>query len=127
MPSRAEKSLVVGLFAVWVPGCAAYDNSMLSNFPEDTIFENPTTRKERLVAVDDAKCRELGFSRGTDAYGNCRLQLEQIRAANRAASASQDAAAAERVRRPSTSDGGASLLCKDAISRNDQGGIMVHC
>jgi hypothetical protein len=33
-------------------------------------------------AEDDAKCRELGFTPQTEAYGNCRLQLEQIRATN---------------------------------------------
>ena len=37
------------------------------------------------VAEDDAKCREFGFEPGTEAYGFCRLQLEQIRAIEDAA------------------------------------------
>lgn len=37
-----------------------------------------------VKAVDDEKCRELGFESGTEAYGNCRLQIEQIRAIERA-------------------------------------------
>jgi len=31
-------------------------------------------------AEDDRQCVELGFEPGTDAYGNCRLQLLEIRA-----------------------------------------------
>lgn len=38
-----------------------------------------------VEAIDDEKCRELGFELETEAYGNCRLQLEQIRAIERAA------------------------------------------
>lgn len=38
-------------------------------------------------AADDKKCSELGFKPPSDAYGNCRLQLEQIRATERAAAA----------------------------------------
>lgn len=41
--------------------------------------------------------QKLGFKSKTEAYGNCRLQLEQIQATNWAASASQEAAAAARV------------------------------
>ncbi len=43
-------------------------------------------RRAAADAKADAKCRELGFKPGTEGYGNCRLQLEQIRATNRAAS-----------------------------------------
>ena len=42
------------------------------------LFQQQTQR-----AADDAKCRELGFKPQTEAYGNCRLQLEQIRATER--------------------------------------------
>jgi len=34
---------------------------------------------EEIAAQDDAKCRELGFVPGTDAYGQCRLMVEMIR------------------------------------------------
>lgn len=36
------------------------------------------------TAADDRKCREFGFNPGTEAYGACRLKLEQIRATERA-------------------------------------------
>jgi hypothetical protein len=45
-----------------------------------------STYKARQAAAD-AKCRELGFKPGTEAYGNCRLQLEQIRATRQSADA----------------------------------------
>jgi len=38
-----------------------------------------------VEAIDDEKCRKLGFKPRTEAYGNCRLQLEQIRATERGA------------------------------------------
>ena len=44
-------------------------------------------RDAARAAADNAKCRELGFKPGTEAYGNCRLQLEQIRATKQAAAA----------------------------------------
>ena len=52
-----------------------------------TIFEGSNARKARHGAEDDAKCRNLGFKPGTEAYGTCRLQAEQIRATNAAAAA----------------------------------------
>ena len=30
--------------------------------------------------MDDKKCKEFGFSKGTDGYAKCRLQLENDRA-----------------------------------------------
>jgi hypothetical protein len=42
-------------------------------------------------AADIAKCRELGFKAGSDAFANCRLQLETARrGAMQARSASED-------------------------------------
>jgi hypothetical protein len=41
-------------------------------------------------AADDAKCKDLGFTPGTEARGNCRLQLEQIRATNNADATARD-------------------------------------
>lgn len=41
------------------------------------------TRAERIAAqsaADHAHCLELGFEEGTEAYGNCRLKLREIRA-----------------------------------------------
>lgn len=76
---------------------------------------------EARKAADDAKCREFGFKPKTEAYGNCRLQLEQIRATERASRNRQAA--------PSTRGGGQgmSFMCKDAISRGDRGGTFTFC
>jgi len=41
----------------------------------------------KIDAQDDANCRELGFEPGTEAYGNCRLKLKEIRAQERASGA----------------------------------------
>ena len=30
--------------------------------------------------MDDRKCQEFGYRKETDAYGNCRLELERARA-----------------------------------------------
>ena len=64
-------------------GCAAPGREPLS---EGTMrhflseVAKPGSTQEARRTVDDAKCREYGFKPGTEAYGNCRLQLEQIRA-----------------------------------------------
>lgn len=36
-------------------------------------------RKLRLDAEDDASCRSYGAAKGTDAYVNCRVELESAR------------------------------------------------
>ena len=38
----------------------------------------------RIEAEDDRNCQELGFEPGTEAYGNCRLKLREIRTKERA-------------------------------------------
>ena len=97
----------------------------------DAIFGEPVAlRVERerfkqqvaLQSADDAKCREYGFKPGTEAYGNCRLQLEQIRATKRAAA---DVSSANDSRVASSQ--GLPFLCKDAISRGDSGGTFIFC
>lgn len=43
-------------------------------------------RKAEIAAqnqADHQNCLELGFEEGTEAYGNCRLKLREIRAAER--------------------------------------------
>lgn len=108
---------------------------------------------EQKRATDDAKCREFGFKPETEAYGNCRLKLEQIRVAERAnrkrqrlklkqirateratdatkrAADATEQANRKRRAEPSTLGGGQgmSLLCKDAISRGDRGGTFTFC
>ncbi|MEX0840387.1 MAG: hypothetical protein WD034_12720 [Parvibaculum sp.] len=34
----------------------------------------------RLDAIDHRNCADLGFEPGTEAYGNCRLKMKEIRA-----------------------------------------------
>ena len=41
---------------------------------------DPAARQAQLDSEDNQSCLELGFKPGTDAYGNCRLQLREIRA-----------------------------------------------
>lgn len=73
--------------------------------------------------IDDEKCREYGFEPGTEAYGNCRLKLEEIRAIR------TSGATTTRRSKNSMQGGnqGLSLLCKDALARSDQGAAFVHC
>jgi hypothetical protein len=54
-----------------------YDGSLIGVATE--IADPGATYRARRAA-DEAKCRDLGFKPGTDAFSNCRLQLEQIRA-----------------------------------------------
>ena len=42
---------------------------------------------EQIEAKDNAKCTELGFTQGTEAFGNCRLQLMAIRESEKTAGA----------------------------------------
>ncbi len=72
-----------------------------------------------VEARDDAKCREFGFQPRIEAYGNCRLQLEQIRAIERAGVQTRRSAA-----QPTQ---GLSFMCKDAISRGDSGAMSIFC
>jgi hypothetical protein len=53
------------------------DGTMRGFFRELT---NPGSLQRSKDAADDTKCRDLGFKPQTDAYGNCRLKLEEIRA-----------------------------------------------
>ncbi len=77
-------------------GCAAPDGTpvVLDGTIIGTVRElsAPGSTYKAIHAADDAKCRNLGFKLGTEAYGNCRLQIEQIRATQDAAQAQQIAA-----------------------------------
>ncbi|MES1990678.1 MAG: hypothetical protein V4441_06985 [Pseudomonadota bacterium] len=41
---------------------------------------DPAAEQARLDAIDNQNCIDLGFKPQTEAYGNCRLKLKQIRA-----------------------------------------------
>ena len=68
--------------------------------------EKYKARIEPRKADDDAKCRDFQFKPGTEAFGNCRLSLEQIRATERATDTTERANRASRNRQaaPSTLD-----------------------
>lgn len=41
---------------------------------------DPAAEQARLDALDHKDCVELGFEPNTEAYGNCRLKMKEIRA-----------------------------------------------
>lgn len=41
---------------------------------------DPAAEQARLDATDHQNCLDLGFKPDTEAYGNCRLKLKEIRA-----------------------------------------------
>ncbi|MDO8839746.1 MAG: hypothetical protein Q7V31_12535 [Parvibaculum sp.] len=41
---------------------------------------DPKAEQARLDAIDHTNCVDLGFEPGTEAYGNCRLKMKEIRA-----------------------------------------------
>jgi hypothetical protein len=58
-----------------------YDGSLIGTVSE---LADPGATYRARRAADEAKCRDLGFKPGTEAFSNCRLQLEQIRAIKQA-------------------------------------------
>jgi hypothetical protein len=48
--------------------------------------EDRAREQALLERTDDKHCRELGFEPETEAYGNCRLKLKEIRASQEAPS-----------------------------------------
>jgi hypothetical protein len=53
------------------------DGTMRGFFRE---LSSPGSLQRSKDLADHAKCRDLGFRPQTEAYGNCRLKLEEIRA-----------------------------------------------
>lgn len=41
---------------------------------------DPAAEQARLDAIDHNNCVELGFETNSEAYGNCRLKMKEIRA-----------------------------------------------
>ena len=127
------RTIATVCLALALAGCAANweTDGTLTGFVEEVANPGSTYKARQAAekarqAAGDRKCRELGFKPDTDAYGNCRLQLEQIRATRQAAAA-QRAAAATWEQPTQGGDQGLSLLCKDAISRGDSGGTFIFC
>ncbi len=53
---------------------------------------SPQVVAARQAAEDNAECVSLGFKPGTEAFGNCRLQLRSIRAMEALTDAAREAA-----------------------------------
>ena len=64
------------------------DGSLIGTIKE--LADPGSTYKQRKAAAD-AKCRDLGFKGGSDAFANCRLQLESARIAEMRAARSRSA------------------------------------
>jgi len=45
-----------------------------------TTPQQRAAQQAQLDAYDDQQCQELGFRPGSQAYGNCRLRMREIRA-----------------------------------------------
>ena len=100
----------------------------LDAVPIERLQAGQKAADDSKKAADDAKCREFGFKPGTDGYGNCRLQLEQMRVAKSAGGAAPDSTTSQPQPLPSLQgQQGLSLLCKDALARGDRGAAFVHC
>ncbi|MBX3507793.1 hypothetical protein [Parvibaculum sp.] len=41
---------------------------------------DPVAEQARIDAIDHKNCTDLGFEPNTEAYGNCRLKMKEIRA-----------------------------------------------
>lgn len=79
-------------------GCAVYENSIFAPPIPVQVVRAQAEAERHAAAQDDPKCQELGFKPGSEAYGNCRLQLQQIRATRAAANATS-ATRARRAKR----------------------------
>jgi hypothetical protein len=120
----AQRRILFGFIlfatAAVLPGCNATTRDGTPVVLDGTLtgavreLANPGSTYKRHEAEDDARCRQFGFKPGTEAYGNCRIQRDQIRATRRAA-----------VTKSQSNE--LPFLCKDAISRGDSLGVNVHC
>jgi hypothetical protein len=114
MPSRSVLSSAA-VIALALVGCGT---TLLSRSQREPVESgcvpagqvHPLWRASAEVqrCIDDRKCRQLGFTPGTEGFGNCRLQLEQIQATRAAAAAADDAA--NEVRRARNTTPGSTTL-----------------
>jgi hypothetical protein len=76
----------LGLFfaAVTLGGCAAAQPDSLIGIATEAT--SPGAREAYEAAQDDKKCRSFGYSsEASQFYGQCRMQLQQLRAASKPA------------------------------------------
>jgi hypothetical protein len=66
--------------ALVLSGCAAAGPNSIVGIATETV--SPGARDDYEAAKDDKKCRSFGYSPDTsrDGYGQCRMQLQQLRA-----------------------------------------------
>ncbi len=68
------RTIVTICLGLALAGCASSSEGSL-------LWRLSPEAREAREAADNAKCREwFGYEPGTEAYGNCRLKLEEIRA-----------------------------------------------
>jgi hypothetical protein len=77
-----------------------------------TIFP---TKEDRIAGYQNT-CSQLGFTHENQMHSMCVLELEKSYQEGKAKQSSS-----------SNGSSGNSFLCKDAMQRNDSGGIFVHC
>ena len=72
-----QNFVFIGLLSLAFVGCAgANPNSVVGAFSVNARSE-----------MDDKKCQEFGYKKGSPEYGNCRLELEKARAVSQTARA----------------------------------------
>lgn len=101
---RGMRCLVILTACGFLCGCEAYVERVKDNY--SGLFKT----KAQLEAEDTAACQRLGAQPGTDIYVQCMIGRAQIRATNRAAAASSDAAfqsslARSQMSQPATTSG----------------------
>jgi hypothetical protein len=117
------KTIATVCLGLALAGCNATTNDGTPIVRDGTLTgfireaASPGATYKMRAAADDAKCIQLGFRPGTDTYGNCRLQLEQVRATRESAPVPRQPGAQQDL----------SFMCKDAVARGDGGGIRTFC
>ena len=103
-----SKVLAVAVIGLAVTGCA--------------LTQQAEQRREVAQrAADDSRCRSYGFKTEAD-LARCRMQLDLARLRRRSAGGGDTGGVT-----PDTNSPSLSLLCRDAISRQDSVSMLVMC
>ena len=74
-----DRYLWLGLAAAVLGGCAAARPDSLTGMVTEAT--SPGAHEAYTAAQDDKKCRSFGYSpEASNFYGQCRMQLQQLRA-----------------------------------------------
>ena len=73
------RTSIVVVLGLGLSGCSAADPRSLTGMVTETV--SPGTHDAYEAAQDDKKCRSFGYAPETsNSYGQCRMQLQQLRA-----------------------------------------------